>query len=293
MYGIKSELDCLVCLIKQGLNTARLATEDEEKQRKIVNLVSREIEKVDLNFPPAYISKVVYEIVTEITGVEDPFKSVKERSNREALSMFPELKKIVSSSRDPLYSALHAAVAGNIIDLGIGHSYDLSKDVKVILNSKFEIDDYKEFRKDIKRGKKLLYLGDNAGEIVFDRVLIEELLKSGLEIKFCVKSKPIINDATMEDAIVSGISEIVPVIETGNNSIGIDLENGSEEFKKEFYKADIIIAKGHGNFETCAGLPVNIYFLLKAKCDVVARALGVKTGSIVFKRQGFSKREEL
>ncbi len=282
--GIKSKLDCLVCMIKQGLNTAKLATDDEKKQREIINLIAHEIEKVDLNFPPAHISKVVYEIVTKITEVEDPFKSVKEKSNREAISMLPELKRIVSSSSDPLYSALHVAVAGNIIDLGIGHSYDLSKDVDTILNSKFEIDDYELFRKDIKRGRKLLYLGDNAGEIVFDRVLIEELIKFGLDIKFCVKSKPIINDATMEDAIFSGLAEIVPVIETGTNSIGIDLEKVSEEFKKEFFGADIILSKGHGNFETCAGLPLNIYFLLKAKCNVVSEALGVKTDSIIFKK---------
>lgn len=293
MYGIKSELDCLVCMIKQGLNTARIATSDREKQREIINSLSREIEKVNLNFPPAYISKIVYEIVTRVTGIEDPFKSVKEKSNREALSMLPELKSFVSSSKDPLYSALHVAVAGNIIDLGIGHSYNLSRDVKEILNSRFEIDDYENLRRDIGKGKKLLYLGDNAGEIVFDRVLVEELLKLGLEIKFCVKSKPIINDATMEDAIFSGISEIVPVIETGNNSIGVDLERASEEFKREFYNADIILAKGHGNFETCAGLPLNIYFLLKAKCDVVAGALGVKRGSIVFKSQKKSKKEDL
>ncbi len=287
MNGIKSELDCLVCMVKQALNTARLATEDEEKQRKILNLVAHEIEKVDLNFPPANISKIVYEIVTELSGVEDPFKSIKEKSNKEALSMLPELKNIVSSSSDPLYSALHVAVAGNIIDLGIGHPYDLARDVKKVLNSKFEIDNYEQFRKDIKEFKKLLYLGDNAGEIVFDRVLIEELLKSSLDIKFCVKSKPIINDATVEDAVMAGITEIVPVIETGNNSIGVDLENGSEEFKREFFEAEIIIAKGHGNFETCAGLGLNIYFLLKAKCDVVSQALSVKTGDIVFKKQKF------
>jgi len=285
MPGISSELDCLVCMMRQALNTSRLATKDKEKQRKILNLVSKEIEKVNLKLPPAQISKVVYEIVREVTGVEDPFKDLKEKSNKEALLMIPELKKIVSSSQDPLYTSLYVAVAGNIIDLGIGQTFDLSRDVEKIMKSKFAIDDYGDFRKDIEKGKKLLYLGDNAGEIVFDRVLIEELLKLGLEIKICVKSKPIINDATMEDAIISGIYEIVPVIETGNNSIGVDLENGSEEFKREFFGADIILSKGHGNFETCYGLPLNIYFLLKAKCDVVSRALGVRTGDIVFKKQ--------
>lgn len=284
MVGIKSELECLICMMRQALNTAKLATEDIEKQRKVLNIVAKEIESVDLNLPPANISKKVYEVVREVTGVEDPYKELKEVSNRDALLMLPELERIVSSSSDPLYSAFKVAVAGNIIDLGIGHPYNLSKDVKKILNSKFNINDYKLFKKEMRRGKKLLYLGDNAGEIVFDRVLLKELLKRGLDVKFVVKSRPIINDATMEDAKFTGITELVPVIETGTNSIGIDLENSSEEFRKELFSSDIILSKGHGNFETCSGLP-NIYFLLKAKCDVVARALGVKNGDLVFKRQ--------
>ncbi len=287
MNGIKSELDCLVCMLKQGLNTARLATKDEEKKREILNLIAKEIEKVDLRLPPAFISKVVYEIVYKVTGVEDPFKLIKERSNMEALSMFHDLEKRVLSSRDPFYSALLVAVAGNIIDLGIGHAFDLKRDVEEIINSKFKIDDYPKFKEEIKTFKKLLYLGDNAGEIVFDKILIKELLKAGLNVKFCVKSDPIINDATWEDAKIAGITELVPVIETGNNSVGVDFENSSKEFQEEFLRADIILSKGHGNFETCAGFPKNIYFLLKAKCDVVSKALGVKTGEIVFVKNKF------
>lgn len=285
MAGIKSELECLVCMLRQGLNTAKIATDEREKQRKVLNLISREIESINLALPPAIISKRVYEIVSEVAGIEDPFRQIKERSNREALSMLPHLKEKVFSSKDPLYSALLVAVAGNIIDLGIGYSYDLSKDVENIINSRFVLDDYQEFKAEIKNGKNLLYLGDNAGEIVFDRILVEELLKRGVNVKFCVKSKPIINDATMEDAKIAGLTKLVPVIETGNNSIGIDFESISDELKREFLKADIIIAKGHGNFETCYGLPYRIYFLLKAKCDVVSRALGVRTGDIVFFKQ--------
>lgn len=285
MAGIKSELECLICMFRQGLNTAKIATDEKEKQRKVLNLIAREIERVNLNLPPAVISKRVYEIVSDVTGIEDPFKYIKEKSNREALSMLPQLKEKVSSSKDSLYSALLVAVAGNIIDLGIGHSYNLSEDVERIINSRFALDDYKKFKVEIKNKKNLLYLGDNAGEIVFDRVLVEELLKRGVNVKFCVKSKPIINDATMEDAKIAGLTELVPVIETGNNSIGIDFESIREELKEEFLKVDLILAKGHGNFETCYGLPYNIYFLLKAKCDVVSRALGVRTGDIVFIKQ--------
>jgi hypothetical protein len=131
----------------------------------------------------------------------------------------------------------------------------------------------------------LLYLGDNAGEIVFDRVLVEQLMKYSIDITFCVKAGPIINDATMEDARTAGITDLVPVLTTGSDDIGINIERSSREFIDVLNRSDIVIAKGHGNIETCIDFPQNFYFLLKAKCDVVSRSLGVHTGDIVFKHK--------
>ena len=124
--------------------------------------------------------------------------------------------------------------------------------------------------------------------IIFDRILVEELLKTGVEIIFIVKSGPIINDAMMADARVAGLTDLVPVIETGSNDIGINVSRSSEEFLKAFKSADLILAKGHGNFETCCAFPQNFYFLLKAKCKVVAKELGVRMGDIVFKNNKYT-----
>ena len=286
---MKSDLECLACLFKQALNTVKIVTKDKAIQREVLNRVSDEIRRVDLTLSPAEISTTVYRIVSDVTGVEDPYKQIKEQTNREALRMIPELKKIVADSDDSLDAAMRLAVAGNVIDIGIGHEYDLKEDILHILHAPFAINDFKSFKTELQPGRKLLYLGDNSGEIVFDRVFIEELLKKRVNITFVVKSGAIINDALMEDARTTGITDLVPVMETGSNDIGINFKHAGKTFINEFENADLILAKGHGNFETCSGLPYNMYFLLKSKCNVVANELCVNKGDIVFKHQSIMR----
>jgi uncharacterized protein with ATP-grasp and redox domains len=151
------------------------------------------------------------------------------------------------------------------------------------MKQKFAISAINRFRKDIRPGTKLLYTADNAGEIVFDRLLVEQLLKAGADITMSVKSAPIINDATIADAREAGLTSMIKVIRTGSNDVGINWRKVSKEFRTAFARADVILAKGHGNFETCDDRPGNIYFLLKAKCVAVADRLGVKLGDLVFK----------
>jgi len=282
---MKSDMECLICLLKQAVNTVRIATQDKTLQREVINRTADVIRNADLGLSPAVISTEVYRIVSDVTGVEDPYKKQKEQTNREALQMLPDLQKMISDADDVLDAAIHLAVAGNIIDTGIGYKYDLKHDIRAIMQTPFAISDIESFKKELQPGRKILYLGDNSGEIVFDRVLIEQLLTKGIDVTFTVKSGPIINDAMMEDAQIAGITEIVPVIETGSDDIGINFERVSEKFRRTFDNADFILAKGHGNYETCSELPYNIYFLLKAKCNVVAKELGVNEGDIVFKRQ--------
>ena len=284
---MKSDLECLVCLLKQALNTVRLVTEDKLIQREVLNRVSDWIREADLENSPADISTKVYKIVSEVTGIEDPYQEIKKNTNEEALKLVPYLEKILSSANNKLDTSLHIAVTGNIIDLGIGHDYDLKKDVEQIIKTPFSVNHLEHFEKELLPGKKLLFLGDNSGEIVFDKILVKHLLSYNLNIVYAVKSGPIINDALMEDAEIAGITELVPVIETGSDDIGINFENVSEMFKNEYKKADFILAKGHGNFETLSGCKDNIYFLLKSKCDVVASELGVKNGDIVLKKVAF------
>ena len=282
---MKSRFECLPCLMTQALNSARLATADENMHREIMNRASDWSKEADLSCSPAEISTRIYRIVSEVTGIADPYSEIKKETNNEALSMAVDLRQILEESSDSLSTGLHLAAAGNIIDMGIGHKYNIRHDVMEILETAFAIDSTENFREELKSGYRLLYLGDNSGEIVFDMLLVEILQKMGADITFAVKSGPIINDVLGSDADDVGLSELVPIIETGSDDIGINFERASSEFLDAFDRADCIIAKGHGNFESCEGRPGNIYFLLKAKCDVVAGELGVARGDIVFKHR--------
>jgi uncharacterized protein with ATP-grasp and redox domains len=234
---------------------------------------------------PAALSMPAYEAVAEVTGVRDPYAASKRETNRAALEILPAIREDVRAAGDPLAKALHAAAAGNVIDLGIAHAFDIATDIRAIMRQSFAIDATREFRDDLARAGRVLYLGDNAGEIVFDRLVVEQLLAHGFAVTFTVKSAPIINDATMEDARAAGITELVPVVETGSGDIGVNWARASREFRAAFEQADLVLAKGHGNFETCNDRPERIYFLLKAKCPVVAAALGCREGEIVFTRR--------
>lgn len=270
-------------MFRQALNTARVATKDPRAHTEVLRRLAKILPTLNMNQAPAPLSKPVYDIVSEVTQIRDPYARSKKQTNRAALALLPKLEASVHHSKDPLKKAIHLAVAGNIIDLGIGHTFDLKKDVAKIMKQPFAIDHSTPFRKDLHRGRKLLYLADNCGEIVFDRVLVEQLLALGLDVTVVVKSGPIINDATREDAEFAGLTGLCPVIETGSNDIGVGWPNTSPQFRRHVRNADIILAKGHGNFETCIGKPGNYYFLLKAKCDIVAAELGVKMGDTVFK----------
>jgi len=276
--------ECFACIFKQAINTAKIASKDPKVHEKILRRLAEEVKNMSMTDTPAAVSQYVYEITQEVSGVYDPFADMKKETNQAALKLLPKLEKLVFSSRDPLKSAVQIAVAGNVIDLGINFELDLEKDVLAIAEQDFAIDHIEQFRAELTRGKSLLYLTDNSGEIVFDRVFVEELLNLGIDVTVAVKSGPIINDVTMEDAEFTGLTSITRVIETGSAHIGVNWEKSSEDFKKTFLESDIIISKGHGNFETLSHTDYNIYFLLKAKCQSVAKELGIKMGNIAFKK---------
>ena len=281
--NMKAEVDCIPCMFKQALNTARVVTDDTEVHREIMAKVAECVANLDIDQTPAAMSQPAYKIVSDVTGVSDPYESAKAESNETAMQLSEEFEEWVELTDDSLDAALHIAAAGNVIDLGAGHKFDIEKDVRELMEQPFAISSIERFRSELVPGKKVLYLGDNAGEIVFDCLLVKQLLQHGVDVTFTVKSGPIINDATMIDAETVGMTDLVKVIETGGADIGVDWSNVSDEFRDAFENADIIISKGHGNFETCNERPENIYFLLKAKCELVAQMLGVQLGDIVFK----------
>lgn len=279
---MRTYFDCIPCFVRQTLDSVRLITDNEKIQeqvmRKVLNLLS------DMNFyqsPPAMAQKI-HRTIRKLTGIKDPYMQMKNRFNKLALEMYPELRERLINSDEPLETAVRLAIAGNIIDLGVKTGLteaQIEKTIAQSLTDPLDTKTLKEFRKATNQAKNILYLGDNAGEIVFDRLLIEQLPAEN--ITFVVKAHPIINDATIEDALIAGLTDIVHVIDNGSDAPGTILENCSQDFQRRFNEADLIIAKGQGNYETLSDVNKEIFFILRAKCPVIARHLGCEIGSMI------------
>jgi len=278
-------LDCIPCYIKQTINTLAQTEITEEKKREIIHQTLPLFARLDPQGTPAENSTIILRKVNELLGIEDPFHSAKKESNDLALKLLPELKDRIHQSTDPLFMSLKVAVAGNIIDMGILKDFDVEGSIQEAMVNNFARDDYESFQQRLKEAREILILGDNSGEIAFDRLLAEQLSESGIKVIYAVKDRPILNDATLEDAAYVGMTEQVRVISNGSGFLGTILKDCSEEFKQVYKKADLVVSKGQANYESLEALGKadrRLYFLLRAKCEIVAINLGVQLGEMVF-----------
>lgn len=269
-----------------------MAGADEVVQKKVLDELSKLIPELPLEASPPEIGREIYGLVRRISGRDDPFKDIKRKSNQMALSFFSKLKARVERSGDPLLTAVELAIVGNIIDYGVKSSLDIEQETRRIFDEDEElinkesrkIFEYQKFRDAVKKTVPILYLADNAGEVVFDRILIEELVKLGVqEILYVVKEKPVINDALREDAIECGIDKYARIISSGSDAPGTVLKFCSPEFREIFKASKLIISKGQGNFEALSEEDRPIFFLFKIKCPVLVRDIGGSLGDVVLK----------
>jgi len=281
---MKTYYDCIPCFIRQAIEAARIASAEEDVHERILRAVLESASRLDLRRPPPLMGRDIHRLVREIAQHQDPYASIKTHYNQFALELYFELKQKVAASESPLESAIRLAMAGNIIDFGVDSQLDQKTVIKAIDQALDEevYGNIDHLIHEIENARQILYLGDNAGEIVLDRVLIEQLPTE--KIIFAVRGSPIINDATLADAKAVGLTNIVKVIDNGSDVPGTALSECSPEFVAYFQSADLIVSKGQGNFETLSEVSRNIYFLLKAKCPVVARHLGCEMGRLVVKK---------
>lgn len=278
-------LDCIPCFVRQALDSARLVTDDEQVHERVVRGVLRLAADLDMAQSPPVIGRRIHRLIRELTGQRDPYSRLKRQFNSLAMKLFPDLKTRVSGSDDPYAAAVRLAIAGNIIDFGVSSTLqeaELEESVEECLSAGFSDMQLKPFQRSVKEAEKILYLADNAGEIVFDRLLIEQLPME--KVTVVVKGSPVINDATMEDAEFAGLTGLVEVIDNGSDAPGTILEACSGDFCSRFEDADLIIAKGQGNYETLSDIEKNIFFILKAKCPVIAGDLGCEVGEMVLRK---------
>ena len=274
-------LDCLPCILRQALEASRMSTNDTALHGKIMEEAIGVLERYKSYRNSPEVARDIHRIVKAQTGAADPYYAIKQRDIQTALQLYPKLKQYIGGKQDQLYWALKAAATGNVFDVAISCSSHMEESMMAELNKPFTVCDIDSFKEQLKTAKSLLVIGDNAGETVFDCMLLEQF--SGLDLSYAVRSKAILNDATMEDANASGVSRYARIIATGCDVPGIILEECSKPFLDTFYSADIVISKGQGNYETLSDCDRDVYFLLKAKCPVLSKLLGVGVNEYVFK----------
>lgn len=282
---MRTYLDCIPCFIKTALEMARLVDANEITHKEILDEVARMIPNFSLGSSPPEMARMIHKVMERRFGNKDIYGTIKKESNRKALELYPRLKEKVSESRDKLLTAVEIAIAGNVIDYAAKNSLNIEAEIDKLFTNDFShvnktIFDYEYFKDDLMKASRILYLADNAGEILFDRVLIEEFPENK-EVILAVRDKPVINDALIEDAIECGLNKRAKVMSSGVDAPGTVLKYCSKEFIEVYKKADLIISKGQGNYEALSQERENIYFLFRAKCPVIARHAGTELGDIV------------
>ena len=282
---MKTSVACIPCFMRQTLDAARLASDDPTLHEAVLRDVLAMAAELDLSQPPPATGQQIHRIIRSRTGITDPYKALKDRFNRFALGWYPALKQRVSDAHDPFETAVRLAIAGNIIDFGLTGELteaDVEQAVEETLSASIDAVTLGALREAVASAGTILYIADNAGEIVFDRLLIETIPPE--KVTVAVRGHAVINDATRADADAVGLTTRVTVIDSGSDAPGTLLTDVSDVFRACFDRADVVIAKGQGNYETLSDAPREVFFLLRAKCAVIADDIGCETGAVVVTR---------
>lgn len=279
---IEASFDCIPCAIGSLITLFKKGLVADEQQQPAMRALLKYLSQIDFDQSPPKIGQAMHRIIRQVLGNPDPYREIKRQFNQLLLDHYPELKKWVNSADDPFQMALRLAIAGNVIDFGPNEPFDFQRTLERAKSITLAIDDSEALRYAISHARLLLYLGDNAGEIVMDRIFLETI--NHPQVYFAVRGAAIINDALYEDAKMVGLDKVAQLIDNGDDAPGTILETTSSKFREIFGQADLVISKGQGNYEGLCCVRKNIFFLLMTKCEHVANHLGVKKGEFVVKQ---------
>lgn len=285
---MKINEQCLPCLVNQAVKTANLT--GAENREELYQKVFAQMSQFDFRKTNPEIVGENFRLLKQHIGCDDPYKDTKDFYNK----LFLEKSNSYDEKITSIEEAVKYAIVANIIDFNPVHS-NVDEDIKNFFSNieglELTINDVDLLLQDIQNAKSLLYLGDNCGEICFDKLLIKRIkdLNPKCRIYFGVRGEAVVNDNTEEDAYFVGMDEYATIISNGDYSLGTVLSRTSSQFREVYQSADVVIAKGQANYESLSEEDTNIYFLLMAKCKVIAEAIGVKEKSLVcLKRKGDS-----
>lgn len=280
---METSLDCIPCMINSFLHLLKNGMLPGEKQVPAMQRLLSYLATADLQKSPPALAREMHHIIREELDNPDPYYDIKKHYNSKMMDMLPRFSAMVEKANDPFDMALRLAMAGNVIDFGPQNRMDIMETIDRVVDAEFGIDDSQQLRDDVAHAENLLYIGDNCGEIVLDRLFMQTI--NHPRVTFVVRGGPAINDALMEDAEFVGMDKLAAIITTGDNAPGAVWETASDEFRRAVKSADVVISKGQGNLEALMDVDANIYFLLVAKCDLIASRIGAKTGDFIVKRQ--------
>jgi len=275
---MKRQPECRLCFMRQSADASRRAGMVASEAAALQQRVGAMLDDLSDNETPPVIASRLHAMVREASGNSDPYLSAKQEATAHALMLYPHLHQRIDAAADPLDMAVRIAIAGNIIDLGVADEYDLEASIERVVAQPYAIDHMERLKRALSETDQLLVLGDNAGETVMDRLLIETIRKP---TTYVVKGGPAVNDATRDDAMAAGLDKICHVIDSGAAILGTLFDQCIPGLKKRFDSAQLIIAKGMANYESLHGSRKGLFFLLQTKCAVVSSHLGVPEKSLI------------
>ncbi len=275
---MKAQPECQHCFLRQSADAARRAGLDVTATALLQERVRLVLAAMSEAATPPLVASRLHALVREASGNPDPYRAAKQEATAHALTLYPQLHQRIATAADPVDLAVRIAIAGNIIDLGVADSYDLEASIERVVSQPLAIDHLARLKQALSASDELLYLADNAGETVLDRLLIETL---GKRTTYVVKGGPAVNDATREDANAAGLDTVATIIDNGAAILGTLFAQCAPELKQRFDNAPLVIAKGMANYESLHGTRRRLFFLLQSKCAVVAAHLGVAEKSLI------------
>ncbi|MDR2080332.1 MAG: ARMT1-like domain-containing protein [Campylobacteraceae bacterium] len=284
---MKIQNECKECILAQAVRVGEVLNLDLTQKEAVTALAKKHIENFDITLTPPQNAYKLYEEIALLLDTDDIYKEIKTASTKRAEELLPKCEELLQNAADTLLTAAKIAVAGNVIDLASRVQYDLKEEIKNIANLKFEIDDFSALKNALANAREIVYISDNAGEEVFDKLFIRTLKRFYplSRIYYFTRGKPVINDITYEDAINSGLNEYAEVVDSSVPTPGFVYSMASCKAQEKFKRADVVIAKGMGNFECMSeNERANIFYLFKVKCEPVGKFAQAKLGSIVCKR---------
>lgn len=282
---MKTFINCIPCFVHQTIAACRFVTNDESLHESVLRDALAMLKDIDMHQSPPAMATRIHRLIRQRTGQTDPYRDVKQQTTEEVLELLPELRRQVQQAADPFTTAVRLAIGGNTIDYGIGGHTITMDMVREAFAHALEgpLDgDVEALKTAAHEARSILYVADNAGEIVADRLLIEQLPVG--RVTLAVRGRAILNDATRDDAREAGYGDGIEIIDNGSDAPGTILAECSEDFRHRFDEADMIIAKGQGNFETLSDVERPIFFLLKVKCPVVSQHTGCPVGHLLVRK---------